>query len=186
MPWLRMSHSLAGRVAAGHVTMATRLSGRGMTPCRKTSGNSPTSPRSGPGRPGRGTAGHKAASQDSSPASRAAGTAAATPGTAAPATRLASRPRAATGADSTAATRAATAAPAQAPWDEQPRPDPQAGQADTAPPQRHQQPAKHAAAPQRPARRKQDEAPSWAEPDSIEAFSERWHRRGIDSRDEQR
>src|SRR3984957_2041091 len=76
--------------------------------------------------------------------------------------------------------------PAQAPWDEQPRPDPQAAQADTAPPQRHQQPAKHAAAPQRPARRKQDEAPSWAEPDSIEAFSERWHRRGIDSRDEQR
>jgi hypothetical protein len=76
--------------------------------------------------------------------------------------------------------------PAQAPWDEQPRPDPQAGQADSAPPQRHQQPAKHAAAPQRPARRKQDDAPSWAEPDSIEAFSERWHRRGIDSRDEQR
>lgn len=28
--------------------------------------------------------------------------------------------------------------------------------------------------------------PSWAEPDSVEAFSERWHRRGLDSRDERR
>jgi hypothetical protein len=33
---------------------------------------------------------------------------------------------------------------------------------------------------------KEDEAPSWAEPDSVEAFSERWHRRGLESRDEQR
>jgi hypothetical protein len=35
-------------------------------------------------------------------------------------------------------------------------------------------------------RRQADEAPSWAEPDSVEAFSERWHRRGLESRDEQR
>ena len=28
--------------------------------------------------------------------------------------------------------------------------------------------------------------PSWAEPDSVEAFSARWHRRGLDSRDERR
>jgi hypothetical protein len=31
-----------------------------------------------------------------------------------------------------------------------------------------------------------EETPSWAEPDSVEAFSERWHRRGLDSRDERR
>jgi hypothetical protein len=34
--------------------------------------------------------------------------------------------------------------------------------------------------------RKEDQTPSWAEPDSEEAFSERWHRRGLDSRDERR
>jgi hypothetical protein len=70
----------------------------------------------------------------------------------------------------------------QAPWDDQPRP----GQPAPAPPQQFQQQAKHAAAPQRSARERHDEAPSWAEPDSVEAFSERWHRRGIESRDEQR
>ena len=69
----------------------------------------------------------------------------------------------------------------QAPWDEQPWPGPQAVQ--PAPPQRLQQ---QAPSPQPPARKKEDEAPSWAEPDSIEAFSERWHRRGLESRDEQR
>jgi hypothetical protein len=31
-----------------------------------------------------------------------------------------------------------------------------------------------------------DNTPSWAEPDSEEAFSARWHRRGLDSRDERR
>ncbi len=71
----------------------------------------------------------------------------------------------------------------QAPWDEQSWPGPQAGQPDPAPPQRFQQ---QTAAPQPAARKKEDEAPSWAEPDSIEAFSERWHRRGLESRDEQR
>ena len=39
---------------------------------------------------------------------------------------------------------------------------------------------------ERAPRRQGDEAPSWAEPDSVEAFSERWHRRGLESRDEQR
>jgi hypothetical protein len=39
---------------------------------------------------------------------------------------------------------------------------------------------------ERAPRRHVDEAPSWAEPDSVEAFSERWHRRGLESRDEQR
>ena len=79
-------------------------------------------------------------------------------------------------------------APGQAPWDEQPRPapqPPQPPQPDPAPP-RHQQLARHASAPQPTARKKEDDAPSWAEPDSVEAFSERWHRRGLESRDEQR
>jgi hypothetical protein len=54
-----------------------------------------------------------------------------------------------------------------------------------------QQVAPQAQGPQAPVqppeeRRQADEAPSWAEPDSIEAFSERWRRRGLDSRDEQR
>jgi hypothetical protein len=39
---------------------------------------------------------------------------------------------------------------------------------------------------ERPRRQQSEEAPSWAEPDSVEAFSERWHRRGLDSRDERR
>jgi hypothetical protein len=33
---------------------------------------------------------------------------------------------------------------------------------------------------------RQDDVPSWAEPDSVEAFSARWHRRGLDSRDDRR
>lgn len=74
--------------------------------------------------------------------------------------------------------------PGQAPWAEQSWPGAQAGQPDLAPPQRVKQPP--ASAPQPSARKKEDEAPSWAEPDSIEAFSERWHRRGLESRDEQR
>jgi hypothetical protein len=63
----------------------------------------------------------------------------------------------------------------QAPW------------ADQQPPQ-HQAPQQPAAQLQqeRPRRQKGEEAPSWAEPDSVEAFSERWHRRGLDSRDERR
>ena len=34
--------------------------------------------------------------------------------------------------------------------------------------------------------RQEEEVPSWAEPDSVEAFSARWHRRGLDSRDDRR
>ena len=34
--------------------------------------------------------------------------------------------------------------------------------------------------------RPEDDVPSWAEPDSVEAFSARWHRRGLDSRDDRR
>ena len=75
--------------------------------------------------------------------------------------------------------------PGQAPWAERPWPGQSAGQPDPAPSQRYQQQAKHAAAAP-PSARKEDDAPSWAEPDSVEAFSERWHRRGLESRDEQR
>lgn len=55
--------------------------------------------------------------------------------------------------------------------------------------QAQQQPAQQPQE-ERPSRRQggdEAETPSWAEPDSVEAFSERWHRRGEeDSRDEQR
>jgi hypothetical protein len=34
--------------------------------------------------------------------------------------------------------------------------------------------------------RREEDVPSWAEPDSVEAFSARWHRRGLDSRDDRR
>ena len=72
---------------------------------------------------------------------------------------------------------------------------PQADQAWTGqPPWPDQQPPQYQAPQQpaaqlqeeRPRRQKGEEAPSWAEPDSVEAFSERWHRRGLDSRDERR
>src|SRR6185437_12034901 len=66
-----MGHSPADRVAVGHVKTTTGLSGRGMTLLRKTSGSSPTSRRSGPGRPGSGTAVCKADSKVSPAATRA-------------------------------------------------------------------------------------------------------------------
>jgi hypothetical protein len=66
----------------------------------------------------------------------------------------------------------------QPPWPEQ-----------QPPPQQQQAQPQHAA-PQlqeeRPPRQPGDEAPSWAEPDSVEEFTERWHRRGLDSRGERR
>jgi hypothetical protein len=76
----------------------------------------------------------------------------------------------------------------QAPWEEQPWPGQQAGQPDPAPPQHYQQqqPPQQQAPPRRPGRHKGNDAPSWAEPDSVEAFSARWHRRGLESRDEKR
>lgn len=68
----------------------------------------------------------------------------------------------------------------QAPWPDlqepQQHPQPRPVQQQTAPPPQEE----------RAPRRQGDEAPSWAEPDSVEAFSERWHRRGLESRDEQR
>jgi hypothetical protein len=68
----------------------------------------------------------------------------------------------------------------QAPWPDQPPPQYQA----------QQQSAPQQSAPQlqeeRTPRKQGEEAPSWAEPDSVEAFSARWHRRGLDSRDERR
>jgi hypothetical protein len=36
------------------------------------------------------------------------------------------------------------------------------------------------------AKQPEEDIPAWAEPDSVEAFSARWHRRGLDSRDERR
>jgi len=68
--------------------------------------------------------------------------------------------------------------PEQAPWPEQQAAQYQA-QPQPAPPQPQQ-----AGSPRQQGN--DAETPSWAEPDSVEAFSERWHRRGLDSRDEQR
>jgi hypothetical protein len=78
--------------------------------------------------------------------------------------------------------------PDQAPWAEQSWP----GQRDSAQTAQYQSMAPQSRLtqsqppPERQARPREDEAPSWAEPDSVEAFSARWHRRGLDSRDERR
>ncbi len=64
----------------------------------------------------------------------------------------------------------------QAPWPDQQAPQYPADQPRPAQPVQEQ----------RPPRQQVEEAPSWAEPDSVEAFSERWHRRGLESPDEQR
>ncbi len=75
----------------------------------------------------------------------------------------------------------------QPPWPDQQAPAPQ----HTAPPQYEQGPQREAAPreepqPSREQRRQQDEdTPSWAEPDSMAAFSERWHRRGREARREE-
>jgi len=94
----------------------------------------------------------------------------------------------------------------QAPWADQEWPPQQpagqpAGQsgpgAAQPPPARHAQPQQaqpqqapaEQAQPQRTAAqqvKQEEDVPSWAEPDSVEAFSARWHRRGLDSRDERR
>jgi hypothetical protein len=73
----------------------------------------------------------------------------------------------------------------QAPWAEQ---APQY-QAQLPAPQPHQEPQSQQERSQqeRPSRQQVDETPSWAEPDSVEAFSERWHQRDLESsRDERR
>jgi len=84
--------------------------------------------------------------------------------------------------------------PGQAPWAEQSWP----GQQDGGPTAQYQSPAaqsqppaaqsqlKQSPPPEVPAGQKVDETPSWAVPDSVEAFSARWHRRGLDSREERR
>lgn len=61
----------------------------------------------------------------------------------------------------------------QPPWSQQQEPQYQAQQQSVAQPQKERSP-----------RRPAEEAPSWAEPDSDEAFSERWHRRGLEAGDE--
>jgi len=85
--------------------------------------------------------------------------------------------------------------PGQAPW-----PDLQAPSGPQQQASQQQAPSQQAPsqqAPQRQAAQRQaaqppkkdpqdEDVPSWAEPDSVEAFSERWHRRGLDSRDERR
>ncbi|HEX4087094.1 MAG TPA: hypothetical protein VHZ33_00185 [Trebonia sp.] len=83
------------------------------------------------------------------------------------------------------------AGPGQAPWPDQDRPNQdwqappvQPAQAPPLPPVQPQQ-----AQPQRTEakqERQEEDVPSWAEPDSVEAFSARWHRRGLDSRDDRR
>jgi len=65
----------------------------------------------------------------------------------------------------------------QAPWPDQQPPQSQYQASQPVAPQLQEE---------RPPRKPSEEAPSWAEPDSVEAFSERWHRRGLDSRDERR
>jgi len=71
--------------------------------------------------------------------------------------------------------------PGQAPWPELQAPSGPQAQApqQQAPQQQAQQPPKQMD-PQ------DEDVPSWAEPDSVEAFSARWHRRGLDSRGERR
>jgi hypothetical protein len=90
--------------------------------------------------------------------------------------------------------------PGQAPWPDQdwqaqppagqspgqPGPSsaqpPQGVQVQQAGPSQQSQPQWADAQPGRPG----EDVPSWAEPDSVEAFSARWHRRGLDSRDDRR
>lgn len=84
--------------------------------------------------------------------------------------------------------------PGQAPWPDQDWQSPgQPGQAPAQPPRtlppqpqpgRSQQAQPQWAEPE--PKRQEEEVPSWAEPDSVEAFSARWHRRGLDSRDDRR
>jgi hypothetical protein len=85
--------------------------------------------------------------------------------------------------------------PGQAPWSDQewPNQDRQAASAPSpaqpppvlqAQPQPGRSPQPQWADPEQG--RQEEDVPSWAEPDSVEAFSARWHRRGLDSRDDRR
>jgi hypothetical protein len=90
-------------------------------------------------------------------------------------------------------------APGQVPWGEQPAPGQQWPGQQAAQPDLGQVPQYQPPAPQTPEgqpqglqspvaqqERPEEDVPSWAVPDSVEAFSERWHRRGLESRDERR
>jgi hypothetical protein len=98
------------------------------------------------------------------------------------------------------------AGPGQAPWPDQDWPN-QDRQAQAAPAQSPGQPGQPGLSPAQPPGlqaqpqpgrsqppqwadpeqgRQEEDVPSWAEPDSVEAFSARWHRRGLDSRDDRR
>ena len=70
----------------------------------------------------------------------------------------------------------------QPPWPDQQAPAPQHQT-----PQQYQAPQQEAAPPPREQRPPQpgEETPSWAEPDSMAAFSERWHRRGREAHREE-
>jgi hypothetical protein len=70
--------------------------------------------------------------------------------------------------------------PGEVPW---PGPQAAAGPQHQAP--QHQAPQQVQQLPRRQDSPDED-VPSWAEPDSVEAFSARWHRRGLDSREERR
>jgi hypothetical protein len=76
----------------------------------------------------------------------------------------------------------------QAPWpDLQPPPQQQQPPPQQPPSQRQPSPPPAPRPAEEPSRKQGDEAPSWAEPDSVEAFSERWHQRDLESsREEQR
>jgi hypothetical protein len=78
--------------------------------------------------------------------------------------------------------------PGQAPWpDQQPQArhaQPRQASAEQAQPQSTRAQSTRAQQGQRA--QQEEDVPSWAEPDSVEAFSARWHRRGLDSRDERR
>ena len=95
--------------------------------------------------------------------------------------------------------------PGQAPWADQewpaqqsaaPSAGPSAGPSGVGaappPPARHAQPQQAPAEQAQPQwtsaqqAKQEEDVPSWAEPDSVEAFSARWHRRGLDSRDDRR
>jgi len=82
---------------------------------------------------------------------------------------------------------AAPTGPGQAPWPDQ---DWSGPDRPNRPQQSQPQPQRADAPQERPQERQQpgpqEDVPSWAEPDSVEAFSARWHRRGLDSRDERR
>ena len=81
------------------------------------------------------------------------------------------------------------AGPGQAPWSDQDWPN-QDWQAQGPAGQSPGQPGPAPLQPPQPVQaqpgRQEEDVPSWAEPDSVEAFSARWHRRGLDSRDDRR